>query len=174
MFQYIAESENFPFLSFKLHSMAMKLCFIIILTTWCSWHQLLCVFKLPLPHLLPKTSQPAQLKTEWTLILQHLKLRETSWEAQWASPHPSSLEHLKRRSPLSTMKVWLGIRFAPNLCQSTPVPLTCAVSFDAPKRPKNRGGIGKRWLSWDPSGSFSTSSLRTFLSVNKVQTCMLS
>ena len=53
----------------------------------------------------------------------------------------SPLLNTLRRTPLSTMKVWLGIRFAPNLCQSTPAPLACAVSFE---RPKNRRGIGQR------------------------------
>ena len=95
--------------------------------------------------------------TKWTLIMQHLKLRDTSWEALWASPPPLSWTP-PGRSHLSTMM----------LCQSTGAPLTSALGINAPKWPKNKRGTGNKcWRS-------STSSPRTLLSVNKVQTCLMS
>ena len=61
---------------------------------------------------------------------------------------------------------------SPPLCQSTNAPLTCAVSFDAQKKPKNRRGIGNKCRS--SSKGKATSGPRTLDSVNKVQTCMTS
>ena len=107
---------------------------------------------------------------EWTLILQHLKLRETSWEAQRASLPPPSWTP-QGRSLLSSRKLRLGI-WVPPLCQSTNAPLTCAVSFDAQKKPKNRRGIGNKCRS--SSRGRATGCPRTPHSVNKVQTCMIS
>ena len=112
---------------------------------------------------------------EWTLILQHLKLRETSWEAQRASLPPPSWTP-QGRSLLSSRKLWLGIRVPP-LCQSTNAPLTCAVGFDAQKKPKNRRGIGNKCRSSSTGRATTprpTGGPRTPHSVNKVQTCMTS
>ena len=86
---------------------------------------------------------------------------------RWAKPG---------RSPLSSRKLWLVIQVPP-LCQSTNAPLTCAVSFDAQKKLKNRRGIGKKWRSSSTGRATTrraTGGLRTLYSVNKAQTCMIS
>ena len=60
---------------------------------------------------------------------------------------------------------------------STNAPLTCAVSFDAQKKPKNRRGIGNKCRSSSTGRATTrraTGGLRTLYSVNKVQTCMIS
>ena len=72
------------------------------------------------------------------------------------------------RSPPSSMKLWPGT-WIPPLCQSINVPLTWAVSFNAQKKQKKRGGIGNKCKRSTPTGS-----PRTLHSVNKVQTCMMS
>ena len=56
------------------------------------------------------------------------------------------------RSPPSSMKLWPGT-WIPPLCQSINVPLTCAVSFNAQKKQKKRGGIGNKCKRSTPTGS---------------------